>query len=329
MEQVLDGLRAAAEPTRLRMLALCADAELTVTDLTQILGQSQPRVSRHLKLLCDAGLLDRSREGTWAFYRLARRGKGADLAATLIGLLPDTDAVLTRDRVRLSHVRDARADHAASYFRDNAEQWSRIRSLHVDDGEVEHRLLSLIGERAIGDYLDIGTGTGRMLELIGPRCQRGLGVDLSREMLALARANLERAGLKNCSVRQADLYQLPVEAGSCDLVTMHQVLHFLETPNLAVAAAAQALSPGGRLLVVDFAAHDHEELRRDYAHRRLGFAADELATWCQASGLAVDPAVTLPGDPLTVVIWSAHRPRSSVPSAPFPIDAARQTESVS
>ncbi len=307
MDHLLAGLRAAAEPTRLRLLALCGRAELTVTELTQILGQSQPRVSRHLKLLCEAGLLERFREGAWAFYRLAQRGSAAPLAAHLVALLPADDPGLALDLERLEGVKRNRAAAAAEYFRDNAGEWNRIRSMHIDEAEVERAVLAALGEGPIGDYLDIGTGTGRLLELIGPRARHALGVDLSREMLAVARANLERAGLVHCSVRQADMYQLPLGSHAFDVITIHQVLHYLEDPATAIAEAARVLAPGGRLIVVDFAPHTLEDLRERHAHRRLGFREAEVLEWCAGAGLSARPAVHLPGQPLTVSVWAAER----------------------
>jgi ArsR family transcriptional regulator len=307
MDQLLAGLRAAAEPTRLRLLALCGRAELTVTELTQILGQSQPRVSRHLKLMCEAGLLERFREGAWAFYRLAQRGPAAPLAASLAALLPRDDPGLALDFERLEGVKRSRAAAAAEYFRANAGEWNRIRSMHIDEAEVERAVLAALGAGEIADYLDIGTGTGRLIELIGPRARHALGVDLSREMLAVARANLERAGLTHCSVRQADMYQLPLGSHGFDVVTIHQVLHYLEDPAAAIAEAARVLAPGGRLIVVDFAPHTLEDLREQHAHRRLGFRDAEVAEWCAAAGLAARPTVHLPGQPLTVSVWAAER----------------------
>jgi ArsR family transcriptional regulator len=323
VSELLAGLRAAAEPTRLRLLVLCSHAELTVSELTQILGQSQPRVSRHLKLMCDAGLLDRFREGTWAFFRLAQRGPGAALATRLLGLLPNDDPELTLDLQRLEGVKRARSEAAASYFRDNAAEWDRIRSLHIDDREVERVLSDRITGHQIEDYLDIGTGTGRLLELFGGQAQHAVGVDLSREMLAVARANLERAGLRHCSVRQADLYQLPLAGASFDVVTMHQVLHYLEDPAAAIAEAARVVRPGGLLVIVDFAPHQREELREQHAHRRLGFRESEVAGWCAQAGLTPDAATQLPGKDLTVTIWSANRAASDTTAT-----AARQPESV-
>ena len=307
MDQLLAGLRAAAEPTRLRLLALCGRAELTVTELTQILGQSQPRVSRHLKLMCEAGLLERFREGAWAFYRLAQRGSAAPLASHLAALLPSDDPGLALDFERLEGVKRSRAAAAAEYFRANAGEWNRIRSMHIDEAEVERAVLAAVGDGDIGDYLDIGTGTGRLLELIGPRARHALGVDLSREMLAVARANLERAGLTHCSVRQADMYQLPLGSHAFDVVTIHQVLHYLEDPATAIAEAARVLAPGGRLIIVDFAPHTLEDLRALHAHRRLGFREAEVVEWCAAAGLSARPAAHLPGQPLTVSVWAADR----------------------
>jgi ubiquinone/menaquinone biosynthesis C-methylase UbiE len=316
LNEVLVGLRAAAEPTRLRLLVLCAQSELTVSELTQILGQSQPRVSRHLKLMCDAGLLDRFREGTWVFYRLAQRGGGADLGTRLLGLLPAGDPVLALDLERLEAVKRARAESAAAYFRDNAAEWDRIRSLHIDDCEVERVLAERLDGRPLDDFLDIGTGTGRLLELFAPRAKHAVGIDLSREMLAIARANLEQAGLRHVSVRQADLYQLPLPGASFDVVTMHQVLHYLEDPAAAVAEAARVVRPGGVLIIVDFAPHEREELRERHAHRRLGFRESEVAGWCSQAGLGPVSATLLPGKTLTVAIWSAERPGAKPARAP-------------
>ncbi|EWY39400.1 ArsR family transcriptional regulator [Skermanella stibiiresistens SB22] len=316
MDSLLTALKAAAEPTRLRLMALCAQGELTVTELTQILGQSQPRVSRHLKLLCDAGLLDRFREGTWAFYRLAERGAFADLARTLIDAVPANDATLALDVERLAAIKRARAEAAADYFRENAARWHEMRSLHVPERDVEAALLRLLPSSGIQDLLDLGTGTGRMLELLAPRVERALGVDLSREMLAVARSNLERAGLRNCQVRQSDMYQLPLPSSSFDAVIVHQVLHYAEEPADVLAEAARVLRPGGRLVIVDFARHDLESLRIEHAHRRLGFGDDEVTGWLHAAGMTPEPVVHLPGDPLTVNLWPAKRDGSDHLTAP-------------
>ena len=307
MDILLSGLRAAAEPSRLRLLALCAHAELTVSELVQILGQSQPRVSRHLKLLCEAGLIDRFREGTWAFYRLSEKGRCAELARVLIDLIPDNDATLALDLQRLEAVKKANSDRAAEYFRRNADGWDKIRSLHIAEDTVETALRDLFPLSGMKDFLDIGTGTGRVLELFGPRVERGIGIDMSREMLALARANLQKADLRNCQVRQGDMYQLPFSDEAFDGVVIHQVLHFAEDPAEAIAEAARALRPGGRLVVVDFAPHDQEMLRQEHAHRRLGFTDSEVNRWFELAGLSPDKTVTLEGEPLTVCLWSATR----------------------
>ena len=312
MDSVLTGLRAVAEPTRLRLVLLCAEAELTVSELVGILGQSQPRVSRHLKLLCDAGLLDRFREGAFAFYRLARRGDGADLARALLRLLRQDDRVAALDHERLEALKRERAAAAAAFFRANAPQWDKIRSLYVADREVEAALIALLPTDGVDDLLDVGTGTGRMLELFGPRVQHGVGVDLSREMLAVARANMERAGLRNCSLRQGDMYQLPLASESFDAAVFHQVLHYAEDPPRALREAARVLKPGARLAIVDFAPHEVEVLRAEQAHRRLGFADGEMLQWCEDAGFDPGTIAHLPGDPLTVTLWSARR-RLSMP----------------
>ncbi|MCW2237315.1 ArsR/SmtB family transcription factor [Azospirillum canadense] len=319
MDDLLATLKAAAETTRLRLLALCAHGELTVTELTQILGQSQPRVSRHLKLLCDAGLLDRFREGTFAFYRLAERGASAELARVLVDAIPPDDPTLTLDLERLEAIKRARSESAASYFRENAGRWHEIRSLHVPEREVEEALLRLLPADGVGELLDIGTGTGRMLEVLGTRAQRAVGIDQSREMLSIARTKLEEAGLRHCHVRQADMYQLPFPSGSFDAAVVHQVLHFAESPADLLAEAARVLRPGGRLLIVDFAPHQLESLRAEHAHRRLGFTDDEVAAWCHLAGLDCGPVVHLPGAPLTVSIWPATRVAKTTPATPSTI----------
>ena len=205
-------LKAAGEATRLRILALIAEAELTVSDLTEILRQSQPRLSRHLRLLAEAGLVERFREGSWAFFRLRERGSAADIARVMITRLDADDPIIARDRERLAAVRTARATAAQNYFRRHAAEWDRIRKLHVADTAVEEAIRGALADKPIRSLLDLGTGTGRMLELFASDIERGLGLDLSLDMLALARARLDRAGLKNCSVRQGDIYDLALPA---------------------------------------------------------------------------------------------------------------------
>jgi ubiquinone/menaquinone biosynthesis C-methylase UbiE/DNA-binding transcriptional ArsR family regulator len=305
-------LKAAGEATRLRILALLAEAELTVSELTDILRQSQPRLSRHLRLLAEGGLVERFREGSWAFFRMAERGGGADIARVLIGRLDPADPVLIRDRERLAAVRAARAAAAQNYFRRHAAEWDRIRRLHVADTAVEDAIRAALADRPVRALLDLGTGTGRMLELFAGDIERGLGLDLSLDMLALARARLDRADLRNCSVRHGDIYDLAVPRDSFDVAIIHQVLHFLDDSARAIREAARVLRPGGRLLVVDFAPHDLEFLREEHAHRRLGFAAETVAQWLEAAGLDLLRQQTLPPGPegkIAVSLWLARDPR--------------------
>lgn len=320
VEAVLDALRAVAESTRLRILALLASGELTVTELTHILQQSQPRVSRHLKLMCEAGVLDRFREGTWVFYRLADGRNGAPgigaLARDLLRYIDTQDTELQADRQRLTEVRAARHEAAAAFFRANAADWDRIRSLHVPEEQVERRLMEIIGKAPVDSLVDVGTGTGRMLELFAPLAAQAVGVDLSRDMLAVARAMIDRKGLTNCQVRLGDMYDLTMADGSADLVLFHQVLHFADDPLAAIREAARILRPGGRVVVVDFAPHDFEFLRDEQAHRRLGFAAEEVTGWFRAARLTPDLTEDLKGKgkKLTVSIWAAHKPKSTAKS---------------
>lgn len=308
MDELLAALRAVAEPTRLRIVALCMKGELTVSELVRITGQSQPRISRHLKLLTDAGLLERSREGTWVFYRLVQDGIGAPLAQHLSLLLPDGDESLVRDSDRLAEVKRDRAEAAATYFRNNAAEWDHLRSLHVDEAVVEQAIRKLLPADGNATLLDIGTGTGHMLELLGPERGQCQGVDLSHEMLGVARANLDRAAAGNCQVRQADLRQLPFPASSFDIATIHQVLHYIDDQALAISEAARVLKPGGKLLVVDLAPHSQEALRDEHKHRRLGFPDEEAAGWFIHAHLELKETVHLTGDPLTVSLWLAEKP---------------------
>jgi ArsR family transcriptional regulator len=310
MDQLLGGLRAAGEPTRLRILGLLAQGELTVTELTQILRQSQPRVSRHLKLLCEAGLLERFREATWVFYRLADGGGNGRLARSLVRLIPEGDQAYLHDQERLKAVRAARAEAAAAYFSANAANWGHIRSLYVPEEEVEQALGQMVGPGKIADFLDIGTGTGRMLEVFAGRIERGVGVDMSREMLALARSRLEEKGIVNCQVRQGDMYDLTLPDSSVDVAVFHQVLHFADEPAMAIQEVSRVLRPGGRVLIVDFAPHEMEFLRDQHAHRRLGFMEEEVEGWCRGAGLEPGATKCLEGGELTVCIWLAEKPKN-------------------
>jgi ubiquinone/menaquinone biosynthesis C-methylase UbiE len=308
-------LKAAGEETRLRVLALLAEAELTVSDLTDILRQSQPRISRHLKLLAEAGLIERFREGTWAFFRLSEQGGGSEVARALLARLNPADQTIARDRDRLASVRHARAAAAQAYFRAHAAEWDRIRKLHVSDAAVEGAIRAALSVQPFRSLLDLGTGTGRMLELFGHEIERGLGLDLSLDMLLLARDRLERAGLKHCSVRQGDIYDLPLANSSFDVVILHQVLHFLDDGARAIKEAARVLRPGGRLLVVDFAPHQQEFLREQFAHRRLGFAPETVTQWMTASGLEPVLHKSLAPEPgsegkIAVSLWLARDARA-------------------
>jgi len=307
MDKLLQGLRAAAEPTRLRIMALCSHGELTVSDLTNILNQSQPRVSRHLKLLVDAGLLERFREGAWAYYRLAESSETAELSRNLVDFVPVSDGVHSRDLERLQFVKQERADQAAAFFRENAARWDKIRTLYIDDQSVESALIKALSKTETRGLLDIGTGTGRILEIFGESIERGIGVDLSHEMLSVARVNLEQQGLRNCHVRYGDMNDLPLDQESFDAVTFHLALHYAEDPSAAIKEATRFLNPGGQLVVVDFAPHEEEGLRDEHAHRWLGFDDDAVFSWFADAGLEAERPIRLPGDPLTVCIWPAVR----------------------
>ena len=271
-DDIVTALKAAAEPTRLRILLLLTAGELSVKDLTQILGQSQPRISRHLKLLAEAGLIERFREGSWAYFHVSDRTKGGRLALDLLALVNDADQGIARDRERAEALKREREAAAQSYFRTHAADWDRIRTLHVAESEVEEAMRKALGPGPFKLLIDMGTGTGRILELFADRYERALGFDLNQAMLAYARSKLSKAQIARAQVRHGDIYALALPDGVADAVIMHQVLHFVSEPALALREAARVLAPGGRLLIVDFAPHDLEFLREDFAHDRLGFA---------------------------------------------------------
>lgn len=300
-------LRAAGENTRLRVLALLCEGEHSVKDLTEILGQSQPRVSRHLRLLADAGLVTRNAEGAWAYYRLADDGPGATMARWLISELAPDDSDRLRDHNRLVAVRAAQQAQAAEYFSKVAESWDMLRTLHVPEEAVEAAILGAVNGRKADLLLDLGTGTGRMLELLAGHYKRGIGIDSSREMIAVARAKLAAAAVGHAQVRMGNIADLDASAGRADLIVLHQVLHYFDDPGKTLAQARPALKPDGEMLIVDFAPHEFEFLRSHHAHRRLGLSEGQMQGWARSAGLAVAGLESFPpsnaAEGLTVCLW--------------------------
>ncbi|RIA55561.1 ArsR/SmtB family transcription factor [Dichotomicrobium thermohalophilum] len=302
-------LKAAGETTRLRILALLSGGEFNVKDLTRILGQSQPRVSRHLKLLAAAGLVERYQEGSWVFFRVRDDHAGQVIRGIIADALDVDDELLARDRQRAEAIRAERDAAAQAYFRDNAAEWDRIRALHVPEAVVTGAMREIMGPERLDLLVDLGTGTGHVLEVFAPQAKSAVGIDMNRQMLAYARTRMDRLGLSHVQLRQGDLFNVPLPEASADAVVLHQVLHFLDDPAPAIDEAARLLRPGGRLLIVDFASHDLEELRETFAHRRLGFSSEQMAKWLEDAGLvladdrqlAADQAAS--GECLTVCLW--------------------------
>jgi SAM-dependent methyltransferase len=314
MDALLAALRAAAEPTRLRLLALAARGAFCVTELTEILGQSQPRLSRHLKLLCESGLLAREREGANAWFALPTGPDGA-LAREIAAHLTEDDAILEADRRQAARVLAERARAANERFRRQGADWDEMRALELPALAVEAALLSLIPDRAATRLLDIGTGTGRVLELLAPHVAQGLGVDASKTMLALARARLARAGLTRCAVRLADMYRLPLADASFDIAVLQMVLHYAEDPAGVLAEAARVLRPDGRLIVIDLARHERDDLATKLAHRWPGFADTTMQELLAGVNLAPAEPLTVAG-PLTIRVWPATRVATAAAAQP-------------
>jgi ArsR family transcriptional regulator len=261
-------------------------------------------------LLTEAGLVERAPEGAWVFYRLPRaHTTERHFAEALLGMLDPGDPMLARDAERLSAVRAARDEMAAQYFERNAADWERVRALHLPEADIDSAILAAAGKGPFELMVDVGVGQGRMIQLFANRVRRAEGFDTSRQMLAIARASLDDLRAK-AAVRFGDAYSPPIEKDAADLVTIHQVLHFLSDPGRAVAEAARMLRRGGRLLIVDFAPHQLEFLREEHAHRRLGFADAEIVEWCDAAGVAKLKTVTLAPKKrgaLTVKIWAGDK----------------------
>ncbi|WP_290757846.1 metalloregulator ArsR/SmtB family transcription factor [Henriciella sp.] len=311
---MVEALRAAGEPTRLRILALLRHGELSVGELVTVLGQSQPRLSHHLKALTSAGLTERLPEGAWVFYRIPASGWAGTLTDHLFDLIDEATGDFPNDLSRLDAVRQARQASAETYFSSIASDWDQIRSMHYPDELIEAAILRAVGPGPFRKVVDLGTGTGRMLTLLGNRAQESEGLDMSHQMLTLARAKLAEAGVTQARVRQGDVTATPFEPASADMVIVHQVLHYLEDPEKVVREASRILSPGGTLVIVDFAQHDHEFMREAFGHRRLGIREDTMKLWAEQAGLHLDEALRFepPKDldqGIAVLIWRARKPQ--------------------
>ncbi|MDZ7588017.1 MAG: metalloregulator ArsR/SmtB family transcription factor [Parasphingorhabdus sp.] len=324
MEELLIIFRALADPTRLRIMLLLLEMELAVGELATLLGQSQPRISRHIRILDEAGLAERHKEGSWVFLR---PGAGRDvetLARLLRAEKMASDEQTLADRARLVAVRQARAEQAERYFASHAESWDAIRSMHVAEPEVEAAMRRVLEDRPLGQMLDVGTGTGRMIELFGPAADTVTAVDKSPEMLRLARSKLLGDDLQKASRRALanktrlkldDFNALTLDNASFDSVILHQVLHYAQNPERVIPEIARVIRPGGLMLIVDFAQHDHEELRSEHAHARLGFSDENIARWFNDAQVKLDHVETLEGGALTVKLWLGAKMEASVKSA--------------
>lgn len=333
--------KALADPTRLRIARLLSEMELAVGELAQVLGQSQPRVSRHVGILCDAGMAERRREGSWVFLR-SRTGPGVDAPVieaieTLLAVAEAENAEFAAqcdtDRRKLAAIRAAREEIAHSYFARHASEWDELRALHSPDEKVEEALLGALAGQELGTLLDIGTGTGRIAEMFGDHAERIVALDRNLEMLRVARARLQHLPAARVDLVQADFADLPFPAASFDTVMLHQVLHFAPDPAIPLAEAGRVARAGGRIAIVDFASHDREELRTRHQHARLGFADAQVATLLRGAGFSPAESIALEGGELVVKIWlgtrRGARGRSARDRSSKPPGAAAEAAAVS
>ncbi len=314
MTELLDIFRALADPTRMRIMHLLGAMELSVGEVAQAVAQSQPRVSRHVKILAEAGLVDRRKEGNWVFLRIGAAPACAKLMVLFDGLsTSETEGLwLKADLARLAAIRADRVRAADEYFARHADEWDAIRSLYVPEAQVEAAMSAILGDAAVQHLLDLGTGTGRMIQLFGAKAGRVSAIDRSPDMLRLARAKLPDESADKVDLMLGDFCDLPLADGSVDLVTAHQILHYTPSPESAIAEGARVLAENGRMLVVDFAPHDREELRTRDQHERLGFSDEQIRGWFEAAGLAMQDVGTLPGGELTVKLWLGRRRGANV-----------------
>ena len=310
MEQLVNALKSIAEPTRLRLLAILANNELTVSEITEVLNYSQPRISRHLKLMCDAGILDRVQEGAWVFYKAKKSGVGGDLVKNIVELLPLDSQVVKKDSARLNEIYLEQAKKAAEYFEENASQWDSINQLYFSSDVVNDAILEEIKQvsNKYRKVYDLGSGTGNLVELLSEYAESVTGIDNSLPMLTIARAMLNSKSISNCDMRQGDICEINASNESADLITMKHVLHYMNNPLLIFGEAARLLRIGGKFILVDFASHNVERLRTDYAHRRLGFTNDDIQVWCDQSKLKINSVkdiskVSIDDEQLTVRLW--------------------------
>lgn len=315
LNEMVDVLKAVAETTRLRILFLLDKGDLTVSDITKILGQSQPRVSRHLRLLMEARLIERYQEGAWAYFSLSSCSLRREMLKIVLQHIDVEDNLINADLMRLGEVKKERSLAAAAYFSKNAHDWDKLRLLHVPDNTVEQTMVELVGTTPFQSMLDIGTGTGSLLKLFAPLYTRAIGIDNNRDMLAVARVNLDKAGVSNAQVRLGDVANLPVEKETFNLVTIYQVLHFLSDPEVAIFEAARVMRPGARLIIVDYAPHELEYLREKYAHVRMGFSDSQMEYWLDKAGLTLEKTLSFQPQQngntkgLTLKLWLARDPR--------------------
>ena len=283
MSSTLKSLRALSDPTRLRIIALLEKDELSVNELQEITRMGQSRISTHLGLLLDSGLVESRREGKRTFYKLAPTPNGTtgefiQLAIRGAKELPEQGG----DQVNLKRILNRRREQAQVYFNQIAGRFDRVYGPGRSWQAFGQLLLRVLPPLVVAD---LGSGEGLLSELLARRCKKVIAVDNSEKIVAFGAAKAKKNGLRNLEFRLGDLQNPPVEPDSVDLVVLSQALHHAEKPSEAIAAARRILKPGGQLMVLDLLKHKFEQAHELYGDRWLGFAESDLHQWFEQAGL--------------------------------------------
>lgn len=288
--QLLTSFKALSDETRLRLIQVLGKYELNVNELTALLGMGQSRVSRHLKILAESGLLTARRDGLWVFYSHARGTEAADLWRALTAFINPEEEPFAGDLRLARKILDERDVDTRHLFNNLAEDWDRINREIMGDFDLTAALLNLMPE--CDTAVDLGCGTGVVMAGLKRKAGRLIGVDGSPRMLELARRRF--AGDETVSLRIGELDHLPLADGEAQFACLNMVLHHLSHPDAALREIHRILAPGAWLVVTDFDKHEMEAMRTEYGDRWLGFSPDEIKTILNRTGFEAEDPLSIP-----------------------------------